>query len=102
MSKLLDYNKNDLKAHLEKQFEPWMTWDNWGIYNTNTWDDNDQSTWTWQIDHIIPVANFSYESEQDPAFKEMWKLDNLRPYSAKNNIIDGAKRNRIIAIHNKT
>lgn len=72
-----------MKKHLESQFEDWMSWDNWGVYDPKTWDDNDKSTWTWQIDHINPMANFTYESEHDPGFRDMWQLENLRPLSAK-------------------
>lgn len=86
--KYLPYSMQDLKDYLEKQFESWMTWDNWGIYNPKTWDDNNQTTWTWQIDHIIPCSNFQYTSMEDQAFKDCWGLTNLRPYSAKQNIID--------------
>ena len=46
------YTIKELKEHLEKQFEPWMNWENQGIYAKNSWDDNDKSTWVWQIDHI--------------------------------------------------
>ncbi len=35
----------DLKAHLERQFLPGMTWDNWGVGQGK-----------WQIDHIYPLA----------------------------------------------
>jgi hypothetical protein len=93
----LPYSIMDLKAHLEKQFEPWMNWDNQGKYNAKTWDDNDNSTWTWQIDHITPHSNFEYLSVTDPIFKECWALSNLRPYSAKQNIIDGTNRVRHMA-----
>ena len=84
----LPYSIQELKDHIEKQFESWMTWDNWGTYNAKLWDDNDQSTWKWQIDHIIPHSNFIYVSLSDASFKECWSLNNLRPYSAKQNILD--------------
>jgi hypothetical protein len=38
--KHLPYTPDVLKKHLESQFEFWMTWDNWGLYNPNTWDDD--------------------------------------------------------------
>jgi hypothetical protein len=93
MSKYLPYTMQELKRHLESLFEPWMTWENYGKYNKN-WDDNDQSTWTWQIDHIKPHSMFNYSSVYDDSFKECWNLNNLRPYSAKLNIMDGSKRTR--------
>lgn len=92
--KFINYNVKQLKVHLESQFENWMTWSNWGVYNPKTWDDNDQSTWTWQIDHIIPQSKFSFTSMEDDSFKECWALENLRPYSAKQNISDGNRSNQ--------
>jgi hypothetical protein len=90
----LNYTMDDLKKHLEVQFEPWMNWKNWGIYNSDTWNDNDPTTWTWQIDHIIPQINLPYTSMEDENFKKCWSLENLRPYSAKLNALDGAFKNR--------
>lgn len=90
--KYLSYTIEELKFHLESQFEPWMNWDNWGVYRSELWDDNDISTWTWQIDHIIPHCEFKYVSMEDEGFKKCWALDNLRPYSAKQNNIDNARQ----------
>lgn len=87
--KKITYSINELKIHLESQFEPWMTWENWGSYKGKTWDDNDQSTWVWNIDHIIPQSKFPYSSMDDENFKKCWALDNLRPLSAKENYIKG-------------
>jgi hypothetical protein len=71
-----------------------MNWDNYGKYNPKTWDDNDSSTWKWNIDHIIPQAKLPYTSEKDVNFKKCWSLNNLRPYSAKQNLLDGATKIR--------
>lgn len=90
--KFFPYSILELKMHLESLFEPWMTWENHGVYNLNTWKDDDQSTWTWHIDHIIPQSKFQYTSMEDQAFKDCWALSNLRPYSAKQNVIDGDRR----------
>jgi hypothetical protein len=94
----------ELRDHLEKLFshpdnltpngEVWMSWNNWGNYDKKTWDDNDHNTWTWQLDHIIPQADLPYSSMEDENFKKCWTLDNLRPYSAKQNILDGTLRTR--------
>ena len=35
------------KKHLESQFEPWMNWNNYGLYNGTP-------NFGWDIDHIIP------------------------------------------------
>jgi hypothetical protein len=91
------YTPEMLKAHIEQQFEPCMFWSNQGAYNSETWDDNDPTTWTWQLDHIIPHSDFNYSSMEDQSYKDCWALSNLRPYSAKLNSIDGASRTR----HNK-
>ena len=90
--KYLPYTIDELKRHLESQFEPWMSWSNWGRYNLKTWNDNDSSTWNWNIDHIIPHSVFNYTSMEDEEFKKCWELNNLRPYNAKQNIIDNNKR----------
>jgi hypothetical protein len=92
----LNYTIKDLKEHLEKQFESWMNWNNHGKYNLKTWDDNDSSTWTWQIDHIIPQSDLPYTPMEDDNFKKCWALDNLRPLSSKQNVIDGTSRSRHI------
>lgn len=92
--KYFPYTLQELKEHIEKQFEPWMTWENRGRYNSKTWDDNDPTTWTWQLDHIFPHSTFKYTSMEDQAFKDCWALSNLRPLSAKQNHTDGVKRLR--------
>ena len=90
----LPYKITELKEHLEKQFESWMSWENYGRYSANTWDDEDQSTWTWNIDHIIPQSCLPYLLMEDENFKKCWALENLRPYSSKQNILDGSTKCR--------
>ena len=97
ISKYLPYAINQLKEHIESLFEPWMGWDNHGKYDPKTWNVNDPTTWTWQLDHIVPHSDFNYFSMEDQLYKDCWALSNLRPYSAKLNSIDGASRVR----HNK-
>lgn len=92
--KYLPYSFQELKDYLEKQFESWMTWNNYGKYDSKSWNDNDVSTWTWNVDHIIPQSDLPYISMEDENFKKCWSLENLRPYSAKQNTIDGSKRVR--------
>lgn len=94
MFKHLSYSFQELKEHLESQFETWMDWNNYGIYNPKNWDDNNAATWRWQVDHIIPHSEFPYTSMNDENFKKCWALDNLRPYSAKQNILDGTNKIR--------
>jgi hypothetical protein len=94
----------EMRFHLENGFlyeynltsdgKVWMTWSNWGRYDSKTWDDNDPSTWTWQIDHIIPQSDLPYETMQEENFKKCWALENLRPLSAKQNWLDGVTKTR--------
>jgi len=92
--KHLPYSIIELLNHLENQFESWMDWSNYGRYDAKSWNDKDQSTWTWQIDHIKPQSLFDYKSMEDELFKECWALENLRPYSSKQNWLDGINRTR--------
>jgi hypothetical protein len=85
----LGYTPHDLRLHLENQFEPWMSWDNYGHYRVADWDDNNKSTWKWQIDHITPQSKTPYDSMDHPNFKMCWALSNLRPLSAKENVLKG-------------
>jgi orotate phosphoribosyltransferase-like protein len=84
----------DIRKHIESQWESWMNWGNYGVYDARTWDDNDQSTWTWQIDHIKPHSEFHYTSMDSDEFRACWALSNLRPLAAKDNNRDGVRRIR--------
>lgn len=37
------------KSYIENNFEPWMTWENYGIYNG-------EFNYGWDFDHIIPIT----------------------------------------------
>lgn len=84
----LPYSIEELKLHLENKFDFWMNWNNYGKYVVENWNDNDTTTWKWQIDHIIPHSKFKYISMENQEFKDCWALSNLRPYSAKQNLLD--------------
>jgi len=90
--KFLPYTIQELKEHLEKQFESWMSWNNWGSYRVDIWKDDNQSTWTWQIDHIVPQSKLPYTSMEDKNFKKCWALDNLRPLNSKMNLLESNNR----------
>ena len=90
----LGYSFQELREHLEQLFESWMSWDNWGTYDPKIWNDNDVSTWTWQLDHIIPHSTFNYTSMNDEEFKKCWALENLRPLPSKQNLLEGITRTR--------
>lgn len=80
------YSIDELKEHLEKQFEPWMTWNNQGVYSAKNYDEADPTTWTWNIDHIVPQSKLPYTSMEDENFKKCWALENLRPLLSKANL----------------
>jgi hypothetical protein len=95
--KYLPFSTNNFRFHIETQFvgeNAWMTWDNHGKYDPKTWNDNDSSTWTWQLDHIIPRSDLPYSSMEDENFQKCWALENLRPLNAKQNLLDGVRRTR--------
>ncbi|MBA8821462.1 hypothetical protein BRY73_16225 [Ochrobactrum sp. P6BS-III] len=77
-SDLVGYSVDDLMAHLERQFQPGMTWENHGQYG-------------WHIDHIIPRSAFNYEKPEDIDFKRCWALENLQPLWWQDNLSKGAK-----------
>lgn len=63
---MLGYSALQLKEHIEKQFEPGMTWENHG---------------DWHIDHIRPVTNFNMNED----VKVVCALENLQPLWAFDN-----------------
>lgn len=65
----LGYTTAEFKAHIEQQFEPWMTWTNHG---------------EWHIDHIVPVLWFVERGITDPAVVNA--LANLRPIARAENL----------------
>lgn len=73
----VDYTVAELKAHLERQFLPGMTWQNRKL---------------WHVDHVRPLAQFSFSDPDDEEFKDAWALTNLRPIWAKDNIRKKDKR----------
>jgi len=81
--KHLPYTMEELKKHIEDQFEPWMTWDNWGVYDPKTHEVNR----TWQLDHIIAHSKFHYEDMECQKFRDCWALSNLQPLDSKENIL---------------
>ena len=81
----LPYKPNDLREHLEKQFDNNMSWDNYGIY--------------WTIDHIIPQSKLLFKDFNDENFLKCWRLENLRPLEKIANI---KKSNKLIGEANGT
>ena len=64
-----------LKEYIEGLWEPWMSWDNYGLYKIDTFN------YGWDIDHIIPTSTAKTE-------EEVLKLNhytNLKPLCSKVN-----------------
>lgn len=80
----LPYSIEELKSHIEKLWEPWMNWGNYGGKSNDT-------RRTWHIDHIKPHCLFDYKTMEDASFQECWSLSNLRPLEKKENMIKGKK-----------
>lgn len=76
--KLLGYSKIELRHHLESQFKAGMSWVNRSSF---------------EIDHIVPVADFFRRGIYDPAVINA--LSNLQPLTPAEN---RAKRDRVITI----
>ena len=53
---ILGCSYEEFKQYIESQWEPWMTWDNRGLYNG-------QPDYGWDIDHIIPQSKAMSEDE---------------------------------------
>ena len=49
----------NFKEHLENQFEPWMSWENYGNPKDGIFEINK----TWDIDHIIPMSSSTNEGD---------------------------------------
>ena len=64
MKELVGCTMDELRLHLESQFNANMSWDNYG---------------EWHIDHKIPDSHFTYDKMNDEQFKLAWALDNLQP-----------------------
>lgn len=78
---LLGFTVEQLISHLERQFYQGMTWGNYG---------------KWHVDHIRPLASFTYSEPTDPDFKRAWAITNLRPLWAAENISKGARVSLLI------
>lgn len=73
---IIGYSFEQLVTHLERQFVPGMSWDNYG---------------EWHIDHIIPLSSFEIDGPDDPNLRRAWALTNLRPLWRLDNIRKNAR-----------
>lgn len=78
--KYIDYTIPELINRIESQFQPGMSWDNYG---------------KWHIDHIRPLVSFNFfnadGSENVEEIKKAMALSNLQPLWARDNISKGGK-----------
>ena len=81
-AKILGCTYDEFKLHLESKFEPWMNWDNHGLYNG-------QPNYGWDIDHIIPLS--LAKTEED--IIKLNHYTNLQPLCSYNN--RDIKKNKI-------
>ena len=77
----------ELKIYLESKFEPWMTWENYGLYNG-------ELNYGWDIDHIIPISS----AKSDIEIIKLNHFSNLQPLCSKINRV--IKRDKINDITN--
>ena len=79
---LLGYTRDELAAHIERQFTDGMGWHNMG---------------EWHIDHIVSVKHhLDTYGQTDDAILRAWAMPNLRPLWARENISKHAKRTHLI------
>ena len=82
--KIVGYSVDDLRAHIESKWLSGLTWDNHGRIFL-------KGKRSWHIDHIIPINSFSFQSYNDPEFRECWALSNLQPLWEEENLSKGTK-----------
>lgn len=80
--KILGCSIVDFKIYLESKWEPWMNWDNKGLYNG-------QLNYGWDIDHIIPL----YTAKTEEEIIRLCHFTNLSPLCSKIN--RDIKKNKI-------
>jgi len=68
----LPYTPEQLREHLEAQFDEHMNWENYGDY--------------WHLDHVYPQSLLPYDTVEHPNFTKCWALENLQPLEKTANI----------------
>jgi hypothetical protein len=71
---ILGCSFEEFNNYLESKFEPWMTWENHGLYNGT-------ENYGWDIDHIIPISSAKTEDE----LIKLNHYTNLQPLCSKIN-----------------
>jgi hypothetical protein len=80
--KLLGCSVDFLKKYLENQFQPGMSWNNYG-------NPNGDHSECWHIDHILPCASFDLSDPKQQ--QKCFHYTNLQPLWAEDNMSKGAK-----------
>lgn len=80
---LLGCSFEEFKNYIESKFEPWMNWNNHGLF---TGSENDG----WDIDHIIPISSAATEEE----ILRLSHYTNLQPLCSYTNRF--VKKNNIL------
>lgn len=75
-AELLGCTIPELRDHLERQFQPGMTWENHGFYG-------------WHVDHRIPISSATTQEEVE----KLCHYTNLQPLWAKENLEKSDKIN---------
>lgn len=73
---LIGCSVNQLKEHIEAQWDEGMSWENWSLAG-------------WHIDHIRPCASFDLTDPEQQ--RQCFHYSNLQPLWAADNIRKGAK-----------
>jgi hypothetical protein len=71
------YSAIELFLCIDAKLSRPMTWSNYGVL--------------WELDHILPLCRFKFNSMNDPAFRACWALWNLRPRLVGPNRADGGR-----------
>lgn len=80
---ILGCNNEEFRVYLESKFEPWMNWENYGVYDG-------YESHGWDIDHIIPLSSAKTEEE----IIKLNHYSNLQPLCSYKNRV--TKRARLI------
>ena len=71
---ILGCSYEEFKQYLESLWEPWMNWNNYGLYNG-------ELNYGWDIDHIIPTSSIITEE----GLLKLNHFSNLQPLCSKIN-----------------
>jgi len=85
LEQFLGYSIDELKKHLESKFSDGMNWENYGRITK-------ENSHVWNIDHIKPLSKIVKEGTIEE-LKEAYRLENLQPMWAMDNIKKGGVRN---------